>query len=323
MALDIPRRIVSFPSRPVRGCVAETIRVVPDKRGRGNGEFLVLKLQSRAAVALAFVASVAGSNHATAADGPGYSDSVFSAQRWGVAVGGFVGFQPAYEGASEYRAIGYPLVFPRYYGTGYDPDARSRVAVRGLDDVRVTLLRFGGLDVGPVVGYSFGREENLSARLAGLGDVDGGLITGAFVAYSMDRFFVDFAYNTQITGDTDTGYTLRIGAGIEEKLTDRLAVSAYLNGSYASGDYMDAYFSVTPAQAAASAAGLAVYDAGAGFKNVGLDLGVDYRVTERMTLRTRAGYARLLGEAADSPIVAARDQFTGGLGLTYSFGRID
>lgn len=278
-------------------------------------------------VLAAAVLATCGSAGVHAADGvgpaPAYSDSIFSADRWGVAVGGFVGFTPAYEGSDEFDVIGYPLIIPKYYGPDYDPDARSRVTFRGIDDVRVTVLSLGGLDLGPVVGYNLGRDEDLSARLGGLGDVDGGLTTGAFAAYHFDPFFVDVALNTQVTGDDDTGYTIRFGAGVEHNLTQRLTASAYLNSSYASADYMSTYFGISPAQAAASTAGLGVYDAGAGFKDVGIDLGLDYRLTDRLTLRSRAGYSRLLGDAADSPVVTSRDQFSGGLGMTYTFGRTE
>ena len=255
------------------------------------------------------------------ATSPTYSETVFSEGRWGVSVGGFAGFAPAYEGSDEFRFVGYPLILPKYYGDNYDPNVRSRVDFRSIDDVRFSLLRLGGLDVGPLAGYSFGRDEDLANRLTGMGDVDGGITVGGFASYTFEPFFVDIAYNTQVTGDTDTGYTLRFGAGIETNLSERMVASAYVGSTYASADYMDAYFSVTPAQSAAS--GLAVYDASSGIKNVGLDLGLDYRMTDRVTLKSKAGYYRLLGDAADSPVTASRNQFSGGLGVTYTFGRTD
>jgi outer membrane protein len=83
---------------------------------------------------------------------------------------------------------------------------------------------------------------------------------------------------------------------------------------------MDAYFSVSPAQSAAS--GLSEYEASAGFKNVSLEIGADYKLTERWTATSKLGYSHLLGDAADSPITASESQFSGGVGLTYTFGRI-
>src|SRR5690606_6480506 len=126
------------------------------------------------------------------------------------------------------------------YGADYDPNEPSRVDFRGVDDIRLSALRLGGLDVGLLGGYSFGREEDLSPRLGGLGNVDGGLALGGFAAYRFHPFYVDFAYHSQVTGDDDTGHTLRFGAGTEHNLSERMVVNAYVGGSYASGDYMDA-----------------------------------------------------------------------------------
>lgn len=251
------------------------------------------------------------------------AQNVFSEARWGLTIGGFAGFAPAYEGSDEYRFVGYPLIIPKYYAQGYDSLAAPRVVFKGIDDVRMSALRFGNVDVGPVVGYSFGRDEDLSDQLTGLGDVDGGLNAGGFVAVRFAPLFMDAAFVKQVTGDGDLGHTLRFGAGWEDNLTDRLTARAYLSTAYASSDYMNAYFSVTPAQATASSAGLSIYDADAGFKNVALDIGVDYALTERWTLSSKLGYSRIIGDAADSPIVTAQDQFSGGLGLSYTFGRTD
>lgn len=242
--------------------------------------------------------------------------------RWGLTVGGFAGFAPAYEGSDKYKFVGYPLIIPKYYGDSYDPMAAPRVTVKGIDDVRLSLLRFGALDLGPVVGYNFGRDEDDASRLGGLGDIDGGLNVGAFAALRFAPFFVDGAYVQQVTGD-DVGHTLRFGAGWEDKITDRLTGRAYLSTAYASADYMDAHFSVTPAQAATSSANLAAFDAGSGFKNVSLEIGADYKLTDRWSMNSTLGYSRLLGDAADSPVTATANQFSGGLGLTYTFGRTD
>lgn len=249
-----------------------------------------------------------------------YTEATVAEGRWGLEVGGFAGFAPKYEGSDEFRFVGYPLIIPKYYGDNYDPNVRSRVDFRSIDDVRFSALRLGGLDLGPLAGYNFGRDEDLANRLNGLGDIDGGVAVGAFASYTFEPFFVDIAYNKQVTGD-DTGHTIRFGAGVKQDVSERMLVSAYVGSAYASDDYMDSYFSVSPAQALAS--GLTAFDADSGFKHIGVDLGLDYRLTQRITLKTKAGFARLLGDAADSPITESRNQFSGGLGLSYTFGRTD
>lgn len=232
-------------------------------------------------------------------------------------VGAFVFVAPKYEGSDEYRVSGVPIAFP-VFNNGISNE-RSRVAFRGTDDVRVSVLRLDGFDFGPVVGYRFGRDEDDSIKLTGLGDVDGGLVLGGFAAYTAGGFTVDGALSGQVTGDGDKGITAEIAAGYEHSVTDRLMLGGRLSAEYASNDYMDQYFSVTAAQAANSTAGYAVFDAGAGFKSVGADLSMSFAATERLSLRTSAGYSRLVGDAADSPISEADNQFRGGAGFTYRF----
>ena len=234
--------------------------------------------------------------------------------------GGFAGFAPAYEGSDEYRAIGFPLAFPTFNG-GNGPGKLSRLTFRSVDDVRIAALRFGRFDAGPTLGYAFGREENDAQRLAGLGDIDGGLSIGLFGALRVSPFVIDVAVLTQVTGG-DVGHTVRVGAGWEGRLAEHLTARASLSTAYASGVHMDALFSVTSMQSAASAAGLPAFDAEAGFKNVGLDVAISYAMTERWTIAPKVGYAHLLGDAADSPVTASKHQFSGGVGLTYRFGHL-
>jgi outer membrane protein len=64
------------------------------------------------------------------------------------------------------------------------------------------------------------------------------------------------------------------------------------------------------------------YQPEGGFKDVGLTLDLDYSLTQNWGLTGRLGYKRILGDAADSPLVENRgsaDQFTSGLFLSYRF----
>jgi MipA family protein len=50
-----------------------------------------------------------------------------------------------------------------------------------------------------------------------------------------------------------------------------------------------------------------------------VELGVKADLDERWTAKATVGYSRLIGDAADSPIVESENQFTGLLGLSYKF----
>lgn len=229
-------------------------------------------------------------------------------------VGGVVVVAPKYEGSKDYRVIGFPLIVPSGMAFG----ETGRVQFRGPDDLRLRVLDFNGFEVGPLLGWRFGRDEGDSRRLAGLGDVDGGFVAGGFVAYRAGAFRAFVSYHRQVSGD-DGGALVRFGAEGRTRLTPSLSLLATAGASYADGTYMTSYFSISPLQSAASLAGLPVYDAGSGFKDVFVGLSADIRLAPRWSLKLSGRYARLIGDAADSPIVESENQFTGGIGLTYSF----
>ncbi|WP_439543624.1 MipA/OmpV family protein [Hyphomicrobium sp.] len=228
-------------------------------------------------------------------------------------VGGFVFVAPKYEGAKEYEVRGAPFIAP----TGLD-NGTSRVQFRGPDDLRFRVLEFSGFEAGPLVGWRFDRDDNDAARLRGLGDVDGGVVAGGYVAYRGGPVTPFVSYHHQVSGD-DTGGLIRFGAEARAPLASGIFVLATLGASYADDEYMDAYFSVTPGQSAASVAGLAVYDAEAGIKDVYFGLTTDVPLSDVWTLKLSGRYSRLVGDASDSPIVEDENQFFGGLGLSYRF----
>ena len=238
-----------------------------------------------------------------------------------------VGFAPTYEGADDYRATAFPIIQPSF-GSG-----PSRVDFRGLDDIRIAVLPASRFRFGPVIGYTFGRDESDDARLTGLGDVDGGLVLGGFVGYDLVaeedlRFGVAVAYTQQVTGDvfqtaTVPGLTDEFGAEIDfgasggVRLSERLDLTARAGAVYATDDYMDALFGISAVQAANSA--LPAYDPGAGIKSAYVRADVNFDLTDRIQLRAGLGYSRLVGDAGDSPVVADRNQFDGQVGASYKF----
>jgi outer membrane protein len=80
---------------------------------------------------------------------------------------------------------------------------------------------------------------------------------------------------------------------------------------------MDSYFGIDSAQADRS--GLARYQPTSGLKDVSARLTAQYALTERLSLTSLVGTSRLVGEAADSPMVRQKTQFQTLLGGSYSF----
>jgi outer membrane scaffolding protein for murein synthesis (MipA/OmpV family) len=225
-------------------------------------------------------------------------------------IGGMVVVAPKYEGSKSYDALGFPLLIPGGMEEG------GRFSVKGIDDVRFRLLSLYGFEVGPVAGYRFGRDESDGDRLTGLGDIDGGLVLGGYVGYRAGTFLASASYGHQVTGDDDAGALLRFGIENKYRLSRSLTVTPGLGATWADGDYMSTYFGVPTAKATATRSG---FDADAGFKDVNMSLSADLALDDRWTLKMMGKYSRLIGDAADSPVVETENQFFGGLGLTYRF----
>jgi len=219
---------------------------------------------------------------------------------------------PKYEGSSDYRVWGVPIIAPGF-GSG-----ESRVHVKDFDDIRFRLFDYHGFEAGPLAGWRLGRDEDDGSRLRGLGDVDGGLVIGGYLAYRMGFLKPFVSYHHQVTGD-DTSGVLRLGADAYLTVRPGFEIVGTIGTSYADDDYMHAFFSVTPAQSLASVAGLGVYDADAGFKDVFVGATAKIALSDLWTLHLTTRYTHLIGDAADSPLVESEHQWTGGVGVSYRF----
>jgi MipA family protein len=254
------------------------------------------------------VAVLTGLAAAPAAAQSGSDTGGLFGDRW--QVGGLVYVSPKFEGSRSYQVTGFPFVAPAGFGDN------GMVQIKGADDVRLRVLQFSGFEFGPLAGYRFGRDESDSARLVGTGDIDGGLVLGAFATYRTGPLAFSISYHHQATGD-DTGGLVRFGAEAVTRLSPKVKLTASLGTNYATDDYMTAFFGVNAVQSGAS--GLPVYNPSAGFKDVYVGATAAIDLSDRWTLLLIGRYSRLVGDAADSPIVETENQFYGGAALSYKF----
>jgi len=229
-----------------------------------------------------------------------------------VKIGGVGIVKPTYEGSDSYEVVGAPFAFPVFSST-----SNGTVTFNGADDVRFRLLQEQGFEAGPLAGYAFGREDGDGPLLRGLGDIDGGVIVGGYVGYRLSSLFFDVSYHHIVSGDT--GGFFRLGVSNKYRINEQFSTKIRVGATYADDDYMSDYFGVSAAQSASSTASLAPYDTSAGFKDVHVKLSGTYDIDNRWSLTGSAGYKRLIGDAADSPVVESEDQFSASLGVTYRF----
>jgi outer membrane scaffolding protein for murein synthesis (MipA/OmpV family) len=258
------------------------------------------------ATALTYIALTAGTSLAQepAAD----AETAFPGGEMTGQIGALGFYAPDYEGSDHYEFSPVPMV---------DLTWRERIFLSTREGLGAYAVSTEQFRVGAAVNYGFGRDDDDVGLGDGIGDVDGG-VTGALIAKWMHGpFFVSSSLLHQLTGD-DTGFLMTISAGGIIPVSERFLIIGSASIQAADDTYMDAYFGLSGADAAAS--GLTAFDADAGFKSAGVTVGLGYDVFESWTVMTMAGYTRLLGDAADSPIIDTADQFTVGAGLTYRFG---
>ncbi len=224
---------------------------------------------------------------------------------------------PRYEGSKSYKVIGFPLLYPRFTGGGASTFTK-RVSFKGADDLRYKLFDTGNFEAGPIVGYRSGRDADDGVLLGGLGDIDASAVLGGYASYSLDYITFDASIGTGVFGDAN-GFQARFAAETDYELTPELKLTARFGTTVSSDEYMDTFFGVTPAQAAASTAGLPVYDPDTGFKDVFVQIGTEYRFNENWRFGLGVKYSRLVGDAEDSPVIETKNQFSGSLRLVYDF----
>ncbi len=223
---------------------------------------------------------------------------------------------PDYEGADDHRIL--PLVDGKlFWGERY-------IAVEG-PAIRANVLNSETVEFGPIASFTFGRDAEIEDQaVARLGRIDDAYEVGLFGAVNFDVTGNDTLriglQGVQDVSDVHDGFVITGSATYTAPVGKRLTLMFDLGASYASDDYAETYFSVTPAGTLAS--GLATFNAEGGLKDVGAQLTATYLVGDNWGIAANAGYRRLLGDFADSPVVAVGgnpDQLSGGLGVFFTF----
>lgn len=215
--------------------------------------------------------------------------------------------RPSYAGADSFTANPFPILsIQNFYfpGLGQIVDGSSAKT---------------GFYFYPSFGFVGERKASDNADLTGTNKIDWALELGLGAGIRGDYFRAFAEVRQGVNGHTSQ--VGRFGLDAIAHPTDRLKVSFGPRADFAAGDYMDTYFGVTAAEAAASGGRLTAYNPGGGFKSLGLEAEGVYDLTDDVKLHLRGGYDRLVGDAAKSPIVklGSKNQFRIGLGMSYRF----
>lgn len=228
-----------------------------------------------------------------------------------ITVGGGAQAYPRYPGSDELRIAPLPIFSWRKEGDPISFEAPDEGIGFGL------IGDEGGLEIGPAVQLQGKRKERHVG--AAVGNVGFTVEAGAFVqAYLGSNFRVRAEARRGIGGHE--GWVGDLGADLVSRDEDRTIFSIGPRLRFSNARYQRAYYGVTPA--VATATGLAVHTPGGGLHAVGVVAGLTHQFSDTWGMYGYAGYDRLVGNAADSPIVrrfGSRGQPSVGLGLSYTF----
>lgn len=175
----------------------------------------------------------------------------------------------------------------------------------------------------PYMGYGlrltgdYGRKENRSAALHGLGDLAARAELGGFLHMALSR---SVRVSTSVRYDLaneQQGALLELGVSYRTPLTENQSLSLGLATTYANSNYMQRHFGVDAMQSAAS--GYGVYTPGAGIREVDLTTNYSYKIDQHWAIVTGATFGRLGSVARGAPMTRSGQHNSAYVLTNYTF----
>jgi MipA family protein len=218
---------------------------------------------------------------------------------------------PSFPGSSQLRPYPFPSVSFRRVG---EPEVFSTPD----EGFGIALLDEGFVRAGPVANFVFKRGQRdglFGLRRVGLTHEIGGFVE--FLPIDHVRTRAELRQGV----DGHEGFVAVLSADVYGSAGNGLSASIGPRFDLGDNRYANAYFSVSPVEAALNGR-LTPYNATGGFTSVGGVATVRYDITESASATLFGGLQRLTGSVGDSPIpnlLGSRNQFTAGLSIGRSF----
>ncbi|WP_342359026.1 MipA/OmpV family protein [Terrarubrum flagellatum] len=220
---------------------------------------------------------------------------------------------PAWPGSDKFSFIAFPSASIRRAGTPNQFSAPD-------DGIGLALIDNGVLRVGPVARFVGGRYASQDARLQGLRTIKWGGEFGAFAEFWPVQDVLRGRLEVRQGVRAHSGLVADVGLDAVYKAGQH-TLSLGPRVSMGSDRYVDKFYSVTPAEAAANGL-VSAYAASGGVTSVGALAAVNSAWSPTWSTSVYAGYKRLTGDAAQSPItrgLGSPNQYTFGATATYNF----
>jgi len=189
------------------------------------------------------------------------------------------------------------------------------------DSFGFPVIKSGGFEFGPAANFQGSRHRKEVG--AAIDEVGTTVELGGYAQYWLAR---SLRLHTELRKGVNghKGLIGSVGLDYVARDRDKWLVSIGPRVTLSDTKYRRAYFDVTPGAAART--GLPVYRSdGSAVHALGVSSTATRQFTRHWGVYGYVRYDRLTGDGADSPITRAdfgsRDQFSGGLGLSYTFGK--
>lgn len=242
------------------------------------------------------------------------------------------GMVPSYAGSNDYIAFPLPLIAGRVGGVGIAPNGPGFILDLNSPKPVMGPRKGARIAFGPAIRFRNDRNNRISdVVVARAGKLDAALEVGANVAVSLPnviKTFDQLTFGVQARRDilgAHEGWVIEPQIGYRALLGKGFSLQAQASAEFVDDKFAGYYFTVSPAQAAAT--GLAQYRADGGVNRIGTTAILSYDLDRNplnggFALTGVGGYSRLIGDSADTPYTSVRgdaNQFILGAGVAYTF----
>jgi outer membrane protein len=235
-------------------------------------------------------------------------------------IGLAVGVVPDYLGSDDTTVGVAPMARYQFKGS-------NRFVALIANELDVNLVNSSSWRAGPVLNYSFGREDVDDNVVDQMTTLDGFLEYGAYVQYvAADPQNPRNRWTLGLTGltnseDGNEGYRVRLAGQYFHQLSQAVDLNLGAGMWYADEDWNNYYFGVNAANVGTS--GLPFYNAGSDVNQYFANVSAIVYLSKNWAMAGGVRYANIAGDAGDSPLVegvagrGSQDQWIAGVGLTY------
>ncbi len=217
-------------------------------------------------------------------------------------------YRPAYLGSDKYKTSALPLISARWRNGFF----------AGVGGVGYRLALSEAFSAGVMVGVSPGRDEDDADALRRMGDIKTRAEYGAFASY---RFAPGLSLASSIrygSGNDRDGLLADVALRATMPLANRNhRLFAGLSATYANRESMQSLFGVNASQSLAN--GYSVYSPSAGLRDIALNVGYGYSITNNATMSLGVTGRSLQGDAKDSPVTKKANSASANLMFAYRF----